>query len=235
MGPGLTPRPREKSEGEKPFWISYADLMTSLMILFLVVMVTSLLVVTNGIRQEAQKTAQRRQDIEDVCKELKGKIETDSLSAVRVDCENNRIDFGEAGRFPFGKYQMVDDSRLYDVVGEVIRVSNGPDAKQWLKRVVVEGYADTVGSYLENLDLSLKRSHWVMCRLLSGGSKLDSAQRQEVRQLFMIGGVSFNSPKGDLDASRRVELKLEFYGQTEAHEIVRIPGMTENDRCRLPE
>lgn len=36
---------RKRDEGEKPFWISYADLMTAMMVLFLVVMSVSLLVV----------------------------------------------------------------------------------------------------------------------------------------------------------------------------------------------
>lgn len=36
---------RHRDEGEKPFWISYADLMTAMMVLFLVIMSVSLLVV----------------------------------------------------------------------------------------------------------------------------------------------------------------------------------------------
>ena len=32
-----SPLPRSKDEGERPFWISYADLMTALMVLFLIV------------------------------------------------------------------------------------------------------------------------------------------------------------------------------------------------------
>lgn len=43
--------PRHIDEGEKPFWISYSDLMTALMILFLVVMVVSL----TSISQQAIK------------------------------------------------------------------------------------------------------------------------------------------------------------------------------------
>lgn len=40
------PNPRrQRDEGEKPFWISYADLMTAMMVLFLVIMSVSLLVV----------------------------------------------------------------------------------------------------------------------------------------------------------------------------------------------
>ena len=43
-----------KTEAEKPFWISYADLMTALMTLFLVVMVASLISVTKKITQDNQ-------------------------------------------------------------------------------------------------------------------------------------------------------------------------------------
>lgn len=207
--------------------------MTSLMILFLVVMVTSLLVVTKGIRAEAQKAEQRSKEIRSICEELAGSVR--SIEGVRVNCQDNRIDFGEGGRFAFGDHRMLDDRKLYRVVEEVLRTSNNVAAQRWLKRIVVEGYADTVGSYLENLDLSLKRSHWVMCRLLSVSSQLDSMQKQEVRQLFMIGGVSFNNPKGDQDASRRVELKLEFYGADDPKDPVRLPWMPSSDRCRIPE
>ncbi len=34
---------RSKDEGEKPFWISFADLMTAMMVLFLVVLLVVLL------------------------------------------------------------------------------------------------------------------------------------------------------------------------------------------------
>ncbi len=46
LGNRYSKKPRSKDEGEKPFWISFADLMTALMTLFLVVMAVSLMVVT---------------------------------------------------------------------------------------------------------------------------------------------------------------------------------------------
>jgi flagellar motor protein MotB len=42
LGNRYSKKPRSKDEGEKPFWISFADLMTALMTLFLVVMAVSL-------------------------------------------------------------------------------------------------------------------------------------------------------------------------------------------------
>jgi Mn2+/Fe2+ NRAMP family transporter len=54
---------RSKDEAEKPFWISYADLMTALMVLFLVVMSVALLAVTKTVSQIEQEKAQRQEDI----------------------------------------------------------------------------------------------------------------------------------------------------------------------------
>lgn len=42
---------RAREEGEKPFWISFADLMTALMVLFLLVMSVALLAVTKTMTQ----------------------------------------------------------------------------------------------------------------------------------------------------------------------------------------
>ena len=53
-----TPRSRRaKDEAEKPFWISFSDLMTALMVLFLVAMAVALMGVTQGLRkiEEARK------------------------------------------------------------------------------------------------------------------------------------------------------------------------------------
>jgi hypothetical protein len=41
-----TPR---REDAEKPFWISFSDLMTALMVLFLVAMAVGLLAVTKGV------------------------------------------------------------------------------------------------------------------------------------------------------------------------------------------
>ncbi len=52
---------RHSDEAEKPFWISYADLMTAMMVLFFVVMVASLSSVTQRIQraEQGEKTRDR--------------------------------------------------------------------------------------------------------------------------------------------------------------------------------
>jgi hypothetical protein len=52
-----------KEEAEKPFWISFSDLMTALMVLFLVVLAAALLSVTAGIRNDEARQNNRAQQI----------------------------------------------------------------------------------------------------------------------------------------------------------------------------
>ena len=48
-------RRKAKDEAEKPFWISFADLMTAMTILFLVVMSVALLAVAKKILADAER------------------------------------------------------------------------------------------------------------------------------------------------------------------------------------
>jgi Tfp pilus assembly protein PilV len=67
-GPRVDHSPRE--EAEKPFWISYADLMTSLMVLFLVVMLASLVTLTRTVT-DLQDTQSRSEVLAAKYKDLK--------------------------------------------------------------------------------------------------------------------------------------------------------------------
>lgn len=208
---------RPKSEGEKPFWISYADLMTALMILFLVVMVASLVMMTQRIEEIEQGERARAADIAHLCQRLQIKAQGLNRHIV-VDCRDNRINFGEAGRFGYNDYKLGPDGQaaLRQVVPLVIDAALSDEGKRWFKQVLIEGFTDTDGSYLYNLHLSLQRSEWVMCTMLDDRfattTGLSQAQKQQVRELFLAGGVSFNNAKDSKEASRRVELRLQFYG-----------------------
>lgn len=140
---------------------------------------------------------------------------------IAVDCKDNRINFGEAGRFGHNDYRLnaAGVEALNTLVPIVLNAANSENGKKWFKQIVIEGFTDTDGSYLYNLNLSLRRSEWVMCNLLdpkfSQGLSLTEAQKNQVKQLFLAGGVSFNSAKDSKEASRRVELRMQFYGLKE--------------------
>lgn len=233
---------RSKDEGEKPFWISFADLMTAMIILFLVVMVAALSSVTQRINQAEQGEKQRNRDISQICEHLSLKAKTASKTIV-VDCKDNRISFGDAGRFGHNQYALSNDgqSALQEVVPMILDAANSEEGRKWFKQVVIEGSTDTDGSYLYNLHLSLQRSEWVMCSLLDSRSPLQVGlspeHQQQIRSIFLAGGVSFNNAKDTKEESRRVELRMQFFGLKEKEDNLKpeVPvfNNTDMEKCQL--
>ena len=80
-----------------------------------------------------------------------------------------------------------------------------------------------------------------MCALLGGAPgftvNLTPDQRLQVKRLFLAGGVAFNDVKDTKDESRRVELKLVFYGVDERPEVAAgyLLKFQDDpaDRCRI--
>lgn len=236
------PKLRQRDEGEKPFWISFADLMTAMMILFLVVMVASISSVTKRIQQSEQGEKQRSKDLKVLCDRLE--LSANNLNPlIVVDCKDNRISFGEAGRFGHNAYFLNEQGQkaLQDVVPLILDTANSEEGRKWLKQVVIEGFTDTDGSYLYNLHLSLQRSEWVMCSLLDSRSPVQqglSVERQlQIRSMFLAGGVSFNNAKESKEESRRVELRMQFYGLKDKDgskdENLPIFTITTAEKCQL--
>ena len=106
-----------------------------------------------------------------------------------------------------------DEKFIRAFVSEVLTVSRAQSCKDWLKRVVVEGFASRSGDYLFNLNLSYLRSQRVLCALLNSlaPDAIAEVDRQLIQTLFLVGGSSFNTADNNGPARmRRVEIKLEF-------------------------
>lgn len=226
---------RSREEAEKPFWISFADLMTALMVLFLLVMSVALLAVTRKATEREQQEAKREKEIAELVRRIEQVVEAEDGLNFRSP---NVIDFGQQARFDTASYtlQPAQEQYLRSFVPKVLNVARDDIGQRWLKRIVVEGFTDRRGTYLYNLNLSLQRSQRVLCALMappiSGENPMTRQDLEDIRRLFLVGGYSSNSAKGSLEASRRIELRLEFYGVSE--KILEAPEFAgEAGACRL--
>ncbi len=251
----MSSRRRAREEGEKPFWISYSDLMTALMVLFLVVMSVSMLVITRELLEQQKelviakqmmdalkaKREERQKAVDDVMNQLDSAANNSKYAGkVHIGRDRRVVEFGDAAQFDSGDFHLTaeGENTLRDFVPVVLSAVDGNVGKGWFKRVVVEGFTDTDGSYLYNLDLSLKRAQSVVCTLLnaSASNKLNPEQQKRVKEIFLVGGFSSNSAKDSKIASRRVELRLDF--QTiEENELqskdVSIVQETDIGKCQI--
>lgn len=207
-----------KPDGESPFWISFSDLMSALMILFLVVMAVTLIAVTKSVSAEESAKIQREKDIRIVMEQIR---KDSLLKNVAVDETTYRIDLGEVVRFSSGDFSIRPEAArfLRDYVPTLLKAKATAEGRQWMRRIVVEGFTDQDGTYLYNLKLSLDRSQSVVCSLFArprvGEQPLSNSQLHQIQDLFLVGGYSFNSMREDKAASRRVELRIEFWGLNE--------------------
>ena len=213
IGFKATRRRAGKDEAEKPFWISFSDLMTALMVLFLVAMAVALIAVTHSLatididKKERDKTI--RSCIADV------EALTNQFEFKGVSVRGNSIDFGTLVLFGNDRHTFESPTHEHFVrkfVPRVLELARSERCDKWLKRVVVEGFASQTGDYLYNLNLSYLRSQRVLCVLLNSkaGDSIAIKDRELIQTLFLVGGSSFNTAVGAASQMRRVELKLEF-------------------------
>jgi hypothetical protein len=228
-----------REDGEKPFWISFSDLMSSLMVLFLISMTVALLAVTNEPDIAAKEEAERSKAIKDFMVAIEQILTAEEFSGVRVD--GTTIDFGVRGTFEKEGQNTLSQQQsqmLRSFTPKLLEKLRTTDAgKIWFKRAVVEGYASKTGTYLFNLNLSLERSQRVLCELLrepvnTNEEPFSSEDRKLIATKFFVGGASFNSLRSGGGAqSRRIEFKLEFRTRQEklAEESTPAPKLDDTE------
>jgi len=222
-----------KAEGEKPFWISFADLMTACMTVFLIVMAITLVAMreeVNALNHTTRLSRVRQAEIEKFATRLKESSERVRPPVkVSIIKDTVRIDLGSAANFVSGSadISLGGAKFLREYFPKVLEAASTPLGKKWLKRVVVEGFTDTDGTYLFNLNLSLQRSRKVVCTMFAptapGERAMTEDELKQIRDLFLVGGYSFNSILASKAKSRRVELKLEFWQVGEREQAEKLP------------
>ena len=227
-------RKKSDNDAESPFWISFADQMTALMVLFLIALTVALYAVTEKVSEAEQQKAARQQEISAFLQRLRQLTETQTGITLR----GTAIDFGDRARFEHNSHRINEaQSRLLSSFApQVLALARDPLGQRWLKRISVVGFADASGSYLHNLNLSLQRSERVLCVLLApppGIEPLSESDRRQVRELFIVSGASFNSQKNSPEESRRIELRLEFFELDEARQPPALPDGLVDNHCPL--
>src|SRR5689334_9541090 len=124
VGANIVLKRGNRDEAEKPFWISFADLMTALMVLFLLVMSVALLAVTKTVTDAERREAEWRRDIEI----LLNKVARAAARYPGVNVRGNVVDFGEKARFDTGSYKLrpSDEMLLRQFVPEILAIARDP-------------------------------------------------------------------------------------------------------------
>lgn len=211
---------KNKEEGEKPFWISFSDLMTALMVLFLLVMSVALLAITTDVSEADQQKIKREEkikifesDIDNVINQFN--IQNPDLKT-KIKRRDNSIDLGTIATFEERSNELNRDQsqKLRIFVKKLIPIINEKNSTEILKDIQVIGFTNKNGDYLYNLNLSLQRSHRLVCVLLQDQITqekiFDMKELNLIKDYFLVSGYAFNNSTKSAEDDRRIELRMNY-------------------------
>ena len=222
---------RKKHSGEKlNFWLSYSDMMASLLLVFILILSCTLLETRATYEKkqaelgEKERIIANQQSQIDTIVGVRGELIT-ALSdeflgsdlSVKVDAQTGAITFDSSLLFDFNDDDLEEQGKLFlaEFLPKYFSVLLGDDFLPYVSEIIIEGHTDTDGDYMYNLQLSQNRAFAVVAYCLDSDNHfLPEKQLKELRGLLTANGRSWSSPiyaadgSVDKDASRRVEIKF---------------------------
>lgn len=186
--------------------------------------------------QEALMT-QQQQKIEQIIG-----VKADLISALKKEftAQNLNVSIDEAdgsialdSNILFGYNENILTDEGTDMLNELLpvycKVLMTDEYQEYLAEIRIDGYTDTSGDYLYNLQLSQERALAVAdCLLSSSGNFLNEDEESNLRSKLTVNGHSMSNPVYDedgeinMDASRRVEIKFSLKDEEMINELKTI-------------
>ena len=147
---------------------------------------------------------------------LRDALRAAGISA-QVDPANGSIALESDVLFELGRYDLSDRGRAFidRFLPVYLNVLFSEEYRPYVAEIIIEGHTDSLGGYIDNLELSQQRALAVASYVLEDGyTGISAAQKTQLRAVATANGRSFSDPVLDengnenMDASRRVVFKF---------------------------
>lgn len=209
-------RPKsEEANDNNIFWITMTDLMTGLVLVFIVLFFYAFL--TNHAEKVKQELAQ-----ENASKSLQETLKQQNIDA-SVDPVSGIVKISDLELFEVNSYKLSAKGKAYldkfaPAYLNSLFTNNYLDNN--IDKIVIQGHTDSQTfagkfsddeQYMKNMELSLNRAYEVANYMTN--TPYNKANGNRLRKMIIVEGASFSDPvlvngKEDYAKSRRVELKL---------------------------
>ena len=208
-------RHKEENNENNIFWVTMTDLMTALVLVFIVLffyayMSNSYDKIQGNLEQqkvsEALETTLKSQNINANVDETTGVVKISDLELFEV----NSYELSAKGKAYLDKFVPAYFNSLF--TNEYLNKN--------IDKIIIQGHTDSQTfkgvysqdeQYMKNMDLSLKRAYAVADYMTH--TSYNRVNGNRLRKMIIVEGASFSTPvltagKEDFAKSRRVELKL---------------------------
>ena len=206
---------RKKSKQEETsYWLSFSDLMASVLIIFILLFVYNLIAYEESMNETEKMIQELTSTRMKIITMLQEEFDKEDIDII-IDPKTGAIQLNESILFDTGKSQLKDAGKEFaeKFIPIYVKILLGNDEiKSQISQIIIEGHTDDVGGYLYNLKLSQERSLSVAQFLLN--PEFDYMYKDEMEKYLTINGRSYSEPilnndeSINKDASRRVEIKF---------------------------
>ena len=210
----IRPKIDDSSEGNI-FWITMTDLMTGLVLVFIVMFFYTYM--TSHLELVKQNLAK-----ENATKSLEESLKTQNIDAT-IDPISGVVKISDLELFELSSYTLSDKGKAYlDKFAPAYLDSlfSNEYLNKNIDKNIIQGHTDSQTfageynedeQYMKNMELSLNRAYAVANYITN--TPYNKANGNKLRKMIIVEGASFSNPiiinnKEDFAKSRRVELKL---------------------------
>lgn len=165
---------------------------------------------------------------------LKDEFDQHNLSVV-IDEATGSIALDSNVLFGYNESELTEEgiAMLGEVLPIYCKVLMAPQYQEYLAELSIDGYTDTTGDYMYNLQLSQERAMAVANYLFAdAGAFLTEEELTNLKQKLTSNGHSMSNPvysdgQINMDASRRVEVRFRLKDEEMINELKQILDETQ--------
>jgi chemotaxis protein MotB len=202
---------RYKKRTEVNYWMSYADLMSAMLMVFALLLTLVIL----DYRELLEKNEKEIQEVvsvkTEIIKALTEAFEKSNM-AIEIDQQTGAIRFPGSVLFETNSSEISNEGKAFlkQFIPKYMGILLQDRFKDEISSIIIEGHTDRQGTYMYNMSLSQERAYSVLEYIYSDEFP-NFKERELSKKYITANGRSFSSPltneKGEYDAnrSRRVE------------------------------
>lgn len=224
-----------KNEEKTDFWTSYSDLMSGMLLMFILLFILMLYHNQTAVAEEQRVMADAKQQLEDylgvrksIIEDLKKEFSKRQLN-LEIDPDTGAISLPGNVLFSVDSTTITEEGLtfLYEFIPIYISTLLNGKYRNNIAQIIIEGHTDDTGSYIYNLELSQGRAFSVVRTIFSPGFP-EFTYQEILPQFLTANGRSFSKPLYtkentiDKDKSRRVEFLFTLKDEAKLRDISNI-------------
>lgn len=222
---------KQEEDSQNPFSLSIGDLMAALLLIFILLLSSTLLRLQDEFENKTQIAERYIAIKEDIYQELLNEFKDDlkNWNATIVE-DDLLIRFtGPKVEFDFGASDVKPQFKeiLSDFFPRYVRIITDPKFKENIEEIRIEGHTDNISDYYTNMRYSQDRTRSVLYFVLEQTS-IDQSVKAWVQLNLTANGLSFSKPISDNETelgrsiNRRVEFRLRTNAEEQIDEILKV-------------